>query len=152
MSTGWSGWNQRWTDFPFPMSESGRLKKQSGVNVATLSSCGKDTAFVGIKWPVQWIYLSLFVNRGAICSWAQGLCFPERRAAGLRLPGCGLWIAGLRFVRDAFPRGAFWGDCRQRQQQFFELPSILLVVFCFVLYCRLLGDILFFCLYMLINQ
>ena len=85
MSTGWSGWNQRWTDFPFPMSESGRLKKQSGVNVATLSSCGKDTAFVGIKWPVQWIYLSLFVNRGAICSWAQGCASPS---------------VGLRFVNS----------------------------------------------------
>ena len=53
-------------------------------------------------------------------------------------------IAGLRFVRDAFPRGAFWGDCRQRQQQFFELPSIFLVIFCFVLYCRLLGVFCFF--------
>ena len=76
-------------------------------------------------------------------------------SAGVVLPrasGCRPSAAGLRFVRDAFPRGAFWGDCRQRQQQFFELPSILLVVFCFVLYCRLLGDILFFCLYMLINQ
>ena len=56
------------------------------------------------------------------------------------------------FVSFRQSRGAFWGDCRQRQQQFFELPFILLVIFCFVLYCRLLGDILFFCLYMLINQ
>ena len=143
MSTGWSGWNQRWTDFPFPMSESGRLKKQSGVNVATLSSCGKDTAFVGIKWPVQWIYLSLFVNRGAICSWAQGLCFPERRAAGLRLPGCGLWIAGLRPVdrRTSIcswrvSSGCVWGRLSSAAATVFwaSVHSSCYILFCIVGY------------------
>ena len=43
------------------------------------------------------LFVSFRQSRGNLFL-SAGLCFPERRAAGLRLPGCGLWIAGLRPV------------------------------------------------------
>lgn len=90
------------------------------------------------------LFVSFRQSRGNLFL-SAGLYFPERRAAGLRLPDFDLFVTrflGVRFGETVVSGSNSFLSFRP----FFLLYSVL---FCIVGYW---GIFCFFCLYMLINQ